>query len=394
MNITIDGVTFTLLYKSIADNLVYHLSDAEIVECHRDCGFPVIVENLRDVVQFRSTDQDGNTIILHAYRSTSELGIWRLGYLNRIKCMLNKFNLDYIQGTVIHHELQKFINENLDAVPYMPENITGTIFAENHPRNKPFVDSVPEGSEERKKHVFILLKFPTPSEEAYIDHVERKKTVSPFSDIKSRCDIKIGERQIFKDLQNLTRKIRLKYTIDMESNRVIIEYPFESLTDNMKNGVIQINTIRFLPKKSHDKPVILVYCKYSLEYGENSTHATGYYGIALLQDDTCNKYGIYKSFIEAGIYICKPVVYKSKCSLDPSVMKSCNRLYAFVGNRYNDVAPYAELEGRLFPSRGSLSSRAYSYDSHYSKTKPRKKGITRRGKKKSRSSMKRQTKSV
>jgi hypothetical protein len=207
--------------------------------------------------------------------------------------MLNKFNLDYIQGTVIHHELQKFINENLDAVPYMPENITGTIFAENHPRNKPFVDSVPEGSEERKKHVFILLKFPTPSEEAYIDHVERKKTVSPFSDIKSRCDIKIGERQIFKDLQNLTRKIRLKYTIDMESNRVIIEYPFESLTDNMKNGVIQINTIRFLPKKSHDKPVILVYCKYSLEYGENSTHATGYYGIALLQDDTCNKYGIY-----------------------------------------------------------------------------------------------------
>lgn len=394
MNITIDGIRFELLYKSIADNLAYEITEADIVECHRGWGMLRIVSNERDIIQFTSTDQDGNTITLYAYRSTSELGIWRLGYLNRIRCGLNKFKLDYIQGTVIHHELQKFINENLHAVPYMPEDKTGSIFAEDSPRNSGFVKSFPKGSEERKKHVFIILKFPTKKEEEDIDRQDRKLTVSPFSDIESRCDTKISERKIFKDLQNLTRKIRLKYNIDMASNRVITEYPFESVLDNIRNGIIQINIIRFLPKKSRDIPVILVYCKYSIEYGENSTSASGYYGVALLQNDTCNNYGVYRSFIEASIYICKPVVYKSKCSLDKSVMKLCNDTYTFVGDRYNDVAPYAELEGRLFPSRGSLSSRAYSYDSHYSKTKPRKKGITMRQKKKSRSSTKRQTKSV
>ena len=110
MSVIIDGITFTLLYKSVADNLVYKIKQGrEIWRDHLDIGCSIRTENTRDIVQFKSI-KEGKEKILYAYRSTSEMGVWRLGYLRREDCGLNKFLLDYVQGTLLHHELQKFIN--------------------------------------------------------------------------------------------------------------------------------------------------------------------------------------------------------------------------------------------------------------------------------------------
>ena len=70
-------------------------------------------------------------------------------------------------------------------------------------------------------------------------------------------------------------------------------------------------TVNLINRVSPENNVILVYCKYQLEYSPEHIPVSGCYGIALLKSSECavNEYGIYSHFVNAGIYICKPVVY-------------------------------------------------------------------------------------
>jgi hypothetical protein len=84
--------------------------------------FKLICKNIskdnRCVVKIQSIDKDGNVINFTAYQSQSELGTWRLripgpnGYAKPG---------NYVTGTFIHLELQKFIFEKLHSLKQEPE---------------------------------------------------------------------------------------------------------------------------------------------------------------------------------------------------------------------------------------------------------------------------------
>jgi glycosyltransferase involved in cell wall biosynthesis len=130
-SIEINGILFTLLCKSVADNLVYEIQKTRKYEYdrHREAG-RLNIRNLRDIVKFTSRSiisrSSEDEKILYGYRSTSELGIWRLGYLEPKRCDLNKFSLDYVQGTLLHHLLQGLINNKFNELPFIPGDESGT----------------------------------------------------------------------------------------------------------------------------------------------------------------------------------------------------------------------------------------------------------------------------
>ena len=381
-SIEIDGILFTLLCKSEADNLMYEINETSRkadYDCHREAGLTRFIHNVRDIVKFTSTSREG-TKILYAYRSTSELGIWRLGYLERVRCMLNKFSQDYVQGTLLHHSLQKLINENFESLSFISEAESGTklvvdalpeFLGKLPPENVNLTKEQIDEPAFRERHKFILLEFPriegaldidTPA----IDNPKRKLEIEPFSSIDIKCDTRTKETNIRTELGILSSKIESEYELDIASNTHITEYPFQELNENISNCIISIYTVNLLNKSTPEtleNNVILVYCKYDMVYGEEKKHASGYYGIALLKstESAVNEYGLYSHFIDAGIYICKPVDYSSRFIVDENfneedrVRRGCGRYkdgiqifrYIFVGDRYENVFPYNELHHLL-----------------------------------------------
>jgi hypothetical protein len=74
----------------------------------------------REVVKIKSLTNTGEKYTFWVYRSNSEMGLWRF-------CLYADSNIfykgiDYIQTTLVHLELQKFINNNIDLVPYADTN--------------------------------------------------------------------------------------------------------------------------------------------------------------------------------------------------------------------------------------------------------------------------------
>lgn len=355
-SIEIDGIIFTLLYKSVADNLVYKVIEKNALKWYRDKERPPFVQNLRDIVQFKS-NENGEEKILNAYRSSSELGIWRLGYLRTEDCGLKKFELDYVQGTLLHHLLQKFINENFIHLLTIPHEESGTILMKEHAINKQYLknnkyDELNSEEQEQfiKSHGFIMLKFPSIEEEQEIDSISRKIQMVPFSDITIKCHNKVRERVINTELEGLSSKIQSLYVIG--TNNFINSYIFEEPNENIRSK-ISIYTIN-LQTESSDNNVSLVYCKYTLIY--SGKESSGFYGIALLKtnESKVNKYGIYEKFIDGGIFICKPVSYLSTCDMDEEELgkKMCSKRYIYVGDRYTNIFPYSVLDGLSIESGG------------------------------------------
>ena len=380
-SIEIDGIFFTLLSKSVADNLIYGINQKSRpyeYKRHQEAG-RTFIHNLRDIVKFRSTSSTGVVKILYAYRSTSELGIWRLGYLEPRRCDLNKFSLDYVQGTLLHHLLQKLINENFETLPFISEAESGTKLVTDGEINEKYNHLTHEQISDPaflEIHKFILLEFPKyygiveghtdEDHTLVIDNPDRKIELPPFSSIDIKCDTRTKETNIRTELGILSSKIESDYDLDIASNTHITEYPFQEVNENIRNCIINIYTINLLKKstpETTENNVILVYCKYDIVYGEEEKHASGYYGIALLKstESAVNEYGLYSHFIDAGIYICKPVDYSSRFIVDENfneedkVTRGCGRYkdgkyefrYIFVGDRYENVFPYRELHGLL-----------------------------------------------
>ena len=361
MSIEIDGIRFTLLCKSVADNLTYKINEETRPDawgCHRDIGFTRI-DNLRDIVKFTSTSIRG-TKTLYAYRSTSELGIWRLGYLERKRCSLNEFSLDYVQGTLLHHLLQKFINENFETLPFIsepegkpkPGSGSGTILETSNLNlyNKGLTEAQIHDPEFLKTHKFILLDFST-DEDTHAINSDRKLELEPFSSIGIKCDTKTKETIIRDELGILSSNIKSAYHI--ANNEHITDYRFEEPNENIWDCTISIFKVDLIKNEGNpDSNVILVYCKYVMEYGTAHNRVSGCFGIALLKNTTVNEYGLYSQFIDAGIYICKPIDYSSRF-LGDKTRRECSDRYTFVGDRYDNVFPYSELLDGV-PSSGGM----------------------------------------
>jgi hypothetical protein len=101
-SITIGDFIFTLISKSVGDGKAY------------DNGSTALLED-RNKICFTSTDTIGEIKTNYAYASVSDGYLWRLCYLHNGNP--DKFQ-NYLQSTVIHMDLQEFINAKFGELPY------------------------------------------------------------------------------------------------------------------------------------------------------------------------------------------------------------------------------------------------------------------------------------
>lgn len=359
--IEIDGIIFTLLYRSVADNLYYKIKQGtEIWRDHLDIGCSTMTDNTRDIVQFTSTVGDKKKI-LHAYRSTSEMGAWRLGNLRGRDCGLNKFSLDYVQGTILHHKLQKFINENfglLELIPYEQsemELLVDEVTIVTNPlkkyvynndyllkNNYDKLDST-EKKEFRQRHRFIMMQFPTVEDIKIIDASNRKIEMPPFDSTTIKCEDIVSQDIIKRELYNVSDQLLTMYNIT--SIKHVCDYEFKEPVEHI-DARISMYTVDLTCDENTENNVTLVCCIYNLLYSEKNKSVSGVYGIALLKTNEIeiNEYGIYTKFISAGVFICKPINYTRMCALMTDLEeRKCSKRYVYIGDRYVDIFPYSVI---------------------------------------------------
>ena len=364
-SIEIDDIIFTLLYRSVADNLVYKIKkDTEIWKDHLDIGCSTITSNTRDIVQYKSI-KDGKEKILYAYRSTSEMGVWRLGYLRGGDCGLNKFSLDYVQGSILHHELQKFINEHFDLLGLVPyaqsemELFVDEVTIVTDPQKKYIynndyllennydeLDST-QKEEFRQRHRFIMMQFSIPADITVIDDSSRIMVMSPFDSTTIKCEDIASQEDIKMQLNTLSDQLQTLYSITSITH--ICDYQLIEPVENI-NARISMHIVELTCNENSENNVTLVCCMYDLIYGTQNKLASGIYGIALLKTNEIgiNEYGIYTKFISAGAFICKPINYTRICKLMTDLEeKKCSSRYVYVGDRYADIFPYSVIPQML-----------------------------------------------
>ena len=106
----IDDFRFTLISKSVPDSKAYLFSFDRTKGTFSD----------RQKIMFQSQNLTTSIIqICYAYTSVSELGIWRLCFLQSDN-VNNFYKFDnYIQATLLDIRLQNFININFDLLPFV-----------------------------------------------------------------------------------------------------------------------------------------------------------------------------------------------------------------------------------------------------------------------------------
>ena len=109
-SIIIDDFRFTLISKSVADSKAYLFSFDRTKGTFSD----------RQKIMFQSQNLTTSIIqICYAYTSVSELGIWRLCFLQSDN-VNNFYKFDnYIQATLLDIRLQNFININFDLLSFV-----------------------------------------------------------------------------------------------------------------------------------------------------------------------------------------------------------------------------------------------------------------------------------
>ena len=345
-SITIDDITFTILCKSEQDDEAYDFPEKDTNSCSCDIKEQYIAHskkypnrcnikqtlNSRDMVCFESNRVPG--VYLYAYRSSSELGIWRLGYTRDGDCGLFKGELDYVQGTLIHHELMAHINTNWANIPLATSVI-------------PTLLKKPCHASQRNGKICLQQPFITDEEKRMIDARDRcdagsffSFTPNPFSSLKTECSNRFQTPliEIWTELKTLGEKLESSQ-FRLENYEPINQYTFNETFAGI-NANIEIRSVLLT---NDSISYILIYCVYEAVYTDNKV--TGSYGIALLPSDySVNRYGIYTCYKQAKMFICKPFFYNSMCHYTDTKQQSflCQHTYLYAGFIFN-CWPYNAL---------------------------------------------------
>ena len=281
-----------------------------------------------------SSDLPG--IYLYAYRSSSELGIWRLAYLRDGDCGLFKGKLDYVQGTSIHIDLMRFIEENWSDICEASSFIPALRPHERKPCHA-------EHSSDSLK-LCLVPPFITHLESQMIDNEERRYKGTPGvlsttpnifrQHLKITCanDNNDSISKIWASLMDFGQILDEKYTLQEEDIKHSHDYVFKDTFAGIRADV-KIGRATLRPRVEGDETYVLIYLIYEAKYKEKIVG--GCNGIALLTSKgfAITKYGIYTQYVEAGMFICKPFFYTSMCSSSDKNISGllCKTTYIWVG---------------------------------------------------------------
>ena len=312
----------------------------------------------RQIVFFKSSDSN-NTIYSYAYRSKSELNIFRLGCV--ILGSFYKGDIDYVQQTFIHILLQKFINLKIDKIPKFKTDNDEII------KDELFHYITNNNPTQKNEENFVIKTS------LHINNKSRIEQYSPFYvySTKHKCGRAENTYNTVKEeLKILSDNIENEWEIN-EEPEFIYNYKNEEKNENgeLKNYYnIFIYRIK-LKEKTNNNIIILYYMFVDLCAFKNNifyeneekdieqTDCNKYPDLSCIPNKKCvyrnfhiplfltildakiTKYGTYDKYIPAGNYICKFLEYDTQCTIYEQKY-TCHGLYKFIARRYNSLFPF------------------------------------------------------
>ena len=327
-SITIGNYTFTLISKTVRDNKVY-----------LSLKFDNMFLEDRDKLYFTSTNNTtGETIDLYAYTSISELCCWRLCFVvPGNEGAINKFN-QYIQSTILHLELQRFIYEHYNSLPFTEGEKTGTrrITEDEYERSKETLGDKEPFIYNPDINMNGAINCELPIEEETQEINDRKKLLfdesiwnETFKDQKLYYRflnlLKIRHNLSLKDIVNriaepdgLPYELQLLIAskcsehIEKYYNQVVYQNRLFRYNGSYENFTFT-NTIYEIQLSSTEKslqPIILHVCNCQIRVQNTEEVKNGYNILNIIPVDTqINKYGLYNEYYDGLTYTSKPLNY-------------------------------------------------------------------------------------
>ena len=291
-----------------------------------------------------------------AYRSNSECGFWRL--LIRTNTGYNKQvfrgNYDYVQQTLLHLDLQNFINNIYDKLP--PNSI---------PPDLPPCMSLSNERLDDAKNLYIKANMYNEFKinHEMIDDPSRNSEVKPFNFLLNQpykndqlvCGDKNNYLLFF--LEAFSKLLYNNYTIRGYGKVQYHEFGLENrmlgigdiyciILDKIEDGTYQ---------EDASPSTVKLYCyackifktakKYSsFQYQLNNICSKDMHVMPLLcttDDVKITPAGIYSQYINCGAFICKIFDYHQQCL--NSEHTQCTESYTYIGHRYDMLFPYKFL---------------------------------------------------
>ena len=327
MEITIDGNTFTLLGKMISRNYL--------------------------LVRIQTKDT-----MFHVYPSNSELGMWRFCVYNH-QNLLHKgkntetanYTYDYVQTTLLHFDLQQFINETLGTLPWL-EGACGTI------ENDDLLDqniSNPERQIHEKPFIYLQRTIQCGETKAKGERIffngkpvknEPFDILRAFSNQLEGMYTIIDNRELFPYSTYFQNIIRVNGTM----NRVVLRR--NEQIEGSQTNIIMLYYLNVKLTKDIHKDAVL-----EADMIENINFVcelTVHYMPCMLTtpEATCNSLGLYTKYIPCGAFVCKLFDYYNpmQCSAEEVACGKITRNYSYIGSRYLYIFPFKHLKASAPPS--------------------------------------------
>lgn len=277
-SIIIDKFRFTLISKSMPDSKAYLFSFDKTKGLLED----------RKKIMFQSRNLITSvTQNYNAYTSVSELGMWRLCFLQPGKNeRINKFD-NYIQATLLDIRLQIFINENFDLLPFVSvKDATGI----KQIYSKAFLKAHPD----------------IENEYTYINGINPNGIISCLPSLPhNRGEIEKRFIPLFSPgLRTLEQKssfLEENYNLIADSYNKISEYNTQLDNFQAHIEIYEILAVRKEESLYEDtNNIVFQIGKFILDVipAEENIHREGYYIFNMkLPDSKINEYGLYDRYI-------------------------------------------------------------------------------------------------
>lgn len=266
-----------------------------------------------------------------AYRSRSELGVWRLLFFNS-NGSFHKGRYDYVQQTMIHFDLQKYFNEHYDSLRLVDSEI------------------------EKRKFMNFGIKFHG------IDNLSRIESIPIFNRYSENENHHCGKPYPNRnqDLKHFSDELQTVLPTPGKPILVYKNYNFTDIEPGNSTTRMNADIYRIVMGRIGDKSIILYFMLYNLSVnGENyrPIDIQNKLGPLFLTTSLrATRYGVFEKYIVSGNYICKMLDYTQQCL---ATNLKCTIDYSFIGQIYENIWPYTHptlqklIEDKVSSNKGN-----------------------------------------
>jgi hypothetical protein len=379
----IDGITFCAISMVLGYD-VEHVDEKEHLTYYYRPD---------DKVRLVSIDKNKTKRYFWAYQSHSEVGMWRWCSGTQIPptnvYVYDKFSRipygniesgDYVQTTLLHIELQLYLNEIINSQQHRNQLLSITRSLKDD-RDEPLDGLVrlPVGTTCNNLKALVKDK-----RERFLIYPYSREIQTPPFDMFNKNQ-QCADQIDVTVLQRFSNQFENDYEV-VDTNTIHENYKYENKKPYLRSGQIseikvvgdlkEIILRRKIQSTSKDGKLVNLIKLLYLETKEiilnakywflttNQTRRQPWRGpeIIVSKDGMpmrgriyhmpfalipiidgvaeCNPYGLYSKYIKAGAYICKLFEYVEQCIPEVSRRRKCLERYVFIGDRYNNLFPF------------------------------------------------------